>query len=87
MKDLIEHLLNAPDEQIDAKMKPLIQKWSDPPTPLQILEVIDHCIHGSLASGVIVMGLQIIYENRLKAENTTHEEVVKLATWRHEEDR
>jgi hypothetical protein len=79
MKDI---LLAAPDSQIDAAMKPLIEKWSDPPTPIQILEVLDHCIHGGLASGFVVHALQIVYDVACKDANTTHEEVVKQATWR-----
>lgn len=79
MKDI---LLAAPDSQLDAAMKPLIEKWSDPPTPIQILEVLDHCINGSLASGFVVHTLQIVYDMSCKEANTTHEEVVKQATWR-----
>lgn len=82
MKEFVDLLLQASDGQLDAAMKPLIEKWSDPPTPAQILEVLDHCIHGSLASGFVVHALQIVYDARRKEENTTHEEVVKLAIWR-----
>lgn len=82
MKEIIEHLLKAPDHQLDAQMKPLIEKWTEPPTALQVLEVLDFCIHGALASGFMVAVLQALYDIRCKAENTTHEEVEKLAEWR-----
>lgn len=82
MKELIEHLLNAPDSQLDAVMKPLIEKWSDPPTPIQVLEVLDHCINGSLSSGFVVQVLQIMYDIACKASGTTHEDVIKNAAWR-----
>jgi len=82
MNELAKLLLEAPDSQLDAKMKPLIEKWSNPPTPIQILEVLDYCIHGSLASGFMVATLQMVYDNTCKQNETTHEEVVKLATWR-----
>jgi hypothetical protein len=81
-KEMVNHLLTAPDSQLDANMKPLIEKWEDPPTPIQILEVLDHCIHGALASGFIVTLLQIMYDIACKQCSTTHEEVVKSATWR-----
>lgn len=80
--EMIDHLLAAPDSQLDAAMKPLIQKWATPATPIQILEVLDSCIHGSLASGFVVTLLQVMYDIACKRENTNHEEVVKLATWR-----
>ena len=76
--------LSAPDHQLDAKMQPLVEKWDDPPTAIQILEVLDHCIHGALASSLIVKLLQTFYYDTLKAEGKTHEEVVKLATWRND---
>lgn len=80
--ELISHLLSAPDSQLDAKVKPLIEAWSTPPAPLQVLAVLDQCVHGSLASGVVVTILQILYEDSLRVANTTNEDVIKLATWR-----
>lgn len=79
---LIKLLLEAPDNQLDKAMKPYIEKWSDPPTPIQVLEVLDLCINGSLCSGLVVTVLQVTYEGACKDTGTTHEEVVKLATWR-----
>jgi hypothetical protein len=85
-KEMVKHLLDAPDTQLDAAMKPLIEKWADPATPLQILEVLDHCIHGSLASGFVVTLLQIMYDTACKREGTTHEEVLKGAAWRQRDE-
>lgn len=82
MKELVEVLLESPDSQLDASMKPLLRKWSDPPKAVEVLEVVDYCIHGSLGSGFIVATLQSLYDIRCKAEGTTHDEVAKLATWR-----
>jgi len=82
---IAENLLTAPDSQLDESMKPLIKKWSNPPTALQILEVLDKCIYASLASGFVVTLLQMAYEALCKNENTTHDDVVKLATWRGED--
>ena len=77
-------LLTAPDTQLDASMKLIVEKWSDPPTPIQVLEVLDHCIHGALASGMVVTMLQLMYKEVLAQANATHEEVVKSASWRNE---
>jgi len=77
-------LQEASDRQLDASMFPLIQKWDNPPTSLQVLEVLDQCIYASLASGFVVELLQIMYDDRLKAEGKTHEQNVPLATWRKE---
>ena len=55
MKALKEALLKAPDSQLDACMFPLIEKWDDNPTALQILEVLDECIYSALASGFVIV--------------------------------
>ena len=83
-KEIVDHLLSAPDSQLDASMKPLIKKWADPTPPLQILEVLDHCIYGALASGFVITLLQIEYDAACTRDKTPHEEVVKLATWRND---
>ena len=80
--DIQEALLKAPDSQLDPSVKPMIQKWKNPPTAIQILEVLDFCIHGSEASGFVVGLLQMMYNQACKAENTTHEQVVLGAHWR-----
>lgn len=83
MSELKRLLLEASDAQLDASMKPLIEKWDEPePTSLQILEVVDHCIHGSLASGFMVAALQALYDAALKREGKNHEDNVPHATWR-----
>jgi hypothetical protein len=75
-------LLAAPDSQLDASMFPLIEKWDMPPKALQILEVLDHCIHCALASGFTVTLFQVMLDEAMTNEGTTHEELVKLASWR-----
>ena len=84
MNPFAESLLQMSDSSIDGAMKPLIEKWSDPPTPKQVLEVLDHCINGSLASGFVVSALQALYEITCKREGVSHEEVLKDAPWRQE---
>jgi hypothetical protein len=63
-------------------MKALVEKWSKPVKPAELLEVIDRCVFSSLCSGVIVMGLQMLYNQQLKLFNLTHEAVEKEAVWR-----
>lgn len=79
-----EILLDAPNSQLDASMKPLVEKWSSPPKAIEILEVLDHVIQGALASGLVTTVLQNMYTEAIIAEKTTHDEVVKLAKWRGE---
>jgi hypothetical protein len=80
--ELKEHLLVAPDGHLDASMKPLIEKWNDTPTAIQILEVLDHCIYSALASGIVVTLLQTMLEYALKNENKVLSDIEPLATWR-----
>jgi hypothetical protein len=77
-----KELLSAPDSQLDASVFPLIEKWNDEPTALQILEVLDHCVYGALASGFVMKLLEQMLSIAIKKENTTYEKVVENATWR-----
>lgn len=79
---LIQALLDAPDRQLDAKMKPLIEKWDKPPKALQVLEVLDWCVFGSLASGFLVTFFEILLTTAIEREGTTYAAVVAQATWR-----
>lgn len=82
MDELKELLLQAPDGQLDKGIKPLIEKWSEPPKALEVLEVLDQCVHGGLASPFTMMVIENIMNEAIKTENTKYEEVVKQATWR-----
>jgi hypothetical protein len=82
MDQLKQQLLTAPDSQLDAKVKPLIEKWSSPPKALEILEVLDMCVHGSSASGFVVNLLEVMLDASINEENTTYEKIVSQATWR-----
>jgi len=79
-----ELMLLAPETQIDACMKPLIEKWDDEPTAYQILEVLDHCIYAALSTGFVVTVLQISFDKALETEGKTHQEAYEYAEqhWR-----
>jgi hypothetical protein len=79
MKDL---LLQAPDSQIDAQLKNLIGKWSEPPKSIEVLESLDHCVRYSSGSDFVVSVLRAILEQSMKVENTDYDTVVSQATWR-----
>lgn len=76
--------MQAPPSEIHPSVLPLISMWNSPvPTALQALEVLDVCIYNASASTFVVTALQEIYENCLKLEGKTHEELVTQATtWR-----
>jgi hypothetical protein len=82
MREMINALLSMSDSQVDQLLRPHMQSWSDNPTALQLLKVLDMAIHGSLASGFVIGALQVMYDMACKAENLTHEEIAKSAHWR-----
>lgn len=47
-----------------------------------VLEVLDQCVYAALASGFVIQVLETILNKAIEDENTTLEEVVKLAVWR-----
>jgi len=75
-------LLEVPGSMLDAAMLPYVKKWSEPPKALEVLEVLDHCINGALASGLVIQLLQQEYDDALKREDLLHGQLVPLATWR-----
>lgn len=75
--------LEAPDNQLDAAIKPLIRKWDDPkPKAIQILEVLDAVIHGGAGTAFVVNALETFLYGTIADEKTTYEAVVAQATWR-----
>lgn len=82
MDQVAEYLLSAPDSQLDARMRPYIKLWGSPPKAVEILEVLDYTIHGSLGSGFVVTLLQVMLDDALKREGTTLDAVVTRAAWR-----
>jgi hypothetical protein len=76
------HFLKAPETQIGVHTMATIQEWDDSPTALQILKTIDWAIHGSDCTNFVIMTLEVYLDNAIEAEQTTYEDVVKLATWR-----
>ena len=82
LSELKQLMLKAPTEQLDHSLFPLIEKWDNEPKAIQILEVLDHCIHASLASEFTIAALQIMLGTAIENENTTLEQLVPLATWR-----
>lgn len=82
MSVLIETLLEAPDSELDACMFPLIEKWNDPPTSLQVLEVLDECVHSALANGFVITLFEALLDKCLAIENKTIDDILPSATWR-----
>lgn len=81
-KPLLELLCEAPESQLDASMVTLMRSWEGTPTSLQILEVLDQCTYGALASDFVLSVLDAMLNLRLEEEGKTMEEIVPLATWR-----
>jgi len=82
MKEIVQLLLEAPDNQLDEQAKVFIKQWDEVPTALQILKVLDICVYAALASSFTMSVLNVMYENALRAEGKKHEDLVSLATWR-----
>lgn len=82
LSGLRKAFLEAPDNQMDISLRELVEKWDEPPTAIQILEVVDKAIYWGAASGFVVSALQMILDVAIKEENTTLDELVEKAVWR-----
>lgn len=79
---LSDSLTKAPESQLDPCMQPLISKWDKPARAIQVLEVLDACVHAGLASPLVISMLQVLLENAISLEGITYKQVVELAVWR-----
>lgn len=80
---LKELLLIAPESDLDSRLHPLIQRWSEPiPTSLEVLEVLDQVIFCAAGSTFTATVLQVMYDGLLRRENISHEQNEAKATWR-----
>ncbi len=55
--DLIDVLIQAPDRQLDDKLKPRLTALKNRPLPEikdELLGIIDDCVFGSLTSGMVI---------------------------------
>lgn len=77
-------LLKAPDSQLDDATKAVVRRWDVPETAAQVLEALDCAEYGGGASEFTMRILNILLQAAIKAENTTYEDVCKVAnaTWR-----
>lgn len=82
MNDLKQLWLEAPEDQLDRSMIVLIEQWSEQPKAIEILEVVDMCIHYGLASDFVVASLQVMLDAAIINEQTTLKQLEQLAVWR-----
>lgn len=82
---LAELILKASDQTCDPIMKDKVRTWSSPnATPLEILEVLDAVVNGSLAPDIVVTCLDLCFKEACLRENISIEEVTAQAHWRNE---
>lgn len=82
MTSMRELFLNAPAGQLDPALKPLISKWDDEPTGIQVLEVLDAAVHCGGASGFAISTLEILLNQAIQDSGTSYEALVAQAVWR-----
>ena len=73
---------SAPTDQLDESLKERVIDWSDIPTAIEILNVLDYANIYSLASEYTISILEVALKMAILNENTTMEDVVAKATWR-----
>lgn len=76
-KSVIDLLFLASESEISPLMLNLISKWSNPPKPFQVLEVIERCVNYNLAKDYVIDSLKIIYEASCALFNKSKQDVEK----------
>lgn len=84
--DIKAAMLDAPDGHLGKAAKAVIERarpaYPAAPGALQILEVIDTCVHGGEASSFLMFAFGAMLEKAVQDEHTTVEHLAKQATWR-----
>lgn len=84
MQKIVEHLKTAPDSVLDASMQPLISSWSNPPKAIEVLEVLDKCVHSALACTTAIMALEVLFNEALEREGVSEAQIFSQAPWRNQ---
>ena len=66
--DFIDHLLKAPDNELDASTFKIITEWKTYVDSVDILYVLDICARYALASGFMMQTLDLIMQESAKLE-------------------
>jgi hypothetical protein len=82
LREIKEMCAALSDRTLDDRVKPFIAAWTEPPTALAILFVIDMCVNGSLCSSFELKLFHLLYEEALVREKATHSDIATKALWR-----
>jgi hypothetical protein len=80
--ELITFLKIAPPSHLDSIAVDKIKTWDESLTSIQVLEVLDMCVYGALASPIAMATIKQLYDDLLISENKTHDDNVPHAHWR-----
>lgn len=81
-KTIRELLLSAPQSQLSKHARALVFRWSEPPKAVEVLEVLDKCVHFAWSSGFVVTMLELELNEAMRREGTTLEALENDAVWR-----
>jgi hypothetical protein len=84
-QEFIDHLMNAPDTQMDDLCKKVITSWNGEPTALDILFLSDKIVYFSLGSGFVVRMFDSMVDMACKEDNISREDVEKQRCWSNED--
>lgn len=86
-KDFVDHLLKAPDRELDASTFKFIYEWKKYVDSVDILYILDICARYSLASGFMMKTLDLLLQETAKLEGKSLMDVYVVAEcWRNGND-
>lgn len=81
-KEIKSFCAKLSDRSLDGRIKPRIAAWSEPATALEVLEVLDLCINGSLCSSFELHLFNMLLSEACAREKCTRGDLEALAVWR-----
>lgn len=82
MDDLLTLLKSTPESQLSPQIREKVEKWVEPVSAINILEVLDDVVHTGGGSGFIVKVFDLMLTESMDRENTFYDDLVKQAHWR-----
>lgn len=82
METMKELFARAPEVEIDPSLQPIIQRWDDEPSAVQVLELLDHGTHSGGLSDFVISALRIMLTQAMNSEGLAWNDLVAKVTWR-----
>lgn len=83
-KQIREALLATPEAGLASSMRAIVQGWSEDPTPLEVLDLLDRCLESETpaCSRLTYLVLELLFGTLCREHRVSPVSVIFAAPWR-----